>query len=485
MNLLKILTREEPIAGLEISESHLRLALLSASDGPQKIKIEAYAEEPVPKGAIAEGLIKDQEVFIKAVKGLLKKVKLKITYASVSIPADNVYAKVFSFPGSVSGEKLNETMELTIGFQIPLKTSDVYLDWEKIENGAKNEIFLAAAPKNIIQNYTEALSQAGLKTVATEFHQLSLARVLKTEDVPVMVITKGSSKTIAAVIRKGVVRFLHSIPKENVPEKRLEAELKRAVDFYETEDAPITKVFFLNSGRRTAIKKFVGREVVKPEIISPFSENPEIEKVSGKWLISFGAAVRGLIPRSEDALVSLMPVGTEEAYEYQKIITFTKLLADMIMSASIVLAIAFISSWLLLTTVQQNFNEQHGSSVNTPLPIDAAEAEARAKRLDMLLGQTNEIIKTIPKWSMLAEEVKSIVTPEILIKNLSLGTPEANISLSGIAQTRDALNSFKMSMESSVMLSDILIPLTNLELKKEVPFSISFKLKDPSSIYFK
>ena len=57
--------------------------------------------------------------------------------------------------------------------------------------------------------------------------------------------------------------------------------------------------------------------------------------------------------------------------------------------------------------------------------------------------------------------------------------------LTGISTDMETLNQFKKSLQSSTYLASIELPITNLEQKTDIPFSISFKLKDPNSLFYK
>ena len=139
MDLLKLFTRDEPIAGLEISDSCLRLALLGivkekikAKQGEKEetIEVKALGEKTLKEGIIVGSEIKKKEDFIAGLNELLKDIKPRVRYAIVSIPADKIYSRLYSFPKTLGGEKLEETMKLTVGFRLPINLEDVYLDLE-------------------------------------------------------------------------------------------------------------------------------------------------------------------------------------------------------------------------------------------------------------------------------------------------------------------------------------------------------------------
>ncbi len=500
-SITRLFTREEPIAGLEINDTHLRLALLEATkekvvvaptppqDATQKQKsnrrpkpkketrtkmvVKALAEEQLSEEVVAEGAIKKKEEFASALKRLLKKTSAPVRYVILSIPANNVYTKVFSFPRAVRGQKLEATMQLTVGFQLPIKLENAYLDWEKVKTQddlSESKVFLATIAKSIINDYLTAATSAGLKVVAVELHPMSLARVLEASpEQPTLIRMLGKSSATIAVVRNRATHFIRVLPYAFIPEKDISVEIEKIARFYETEYEPISAQFLPEEMR----------------LIQPLSSHPEIQKESSKWIVSVGAAARGLIPRSEDELVSLLPVGTEEAYEYQKAATFAGFLSNLIVGLSLFFIAAFVGTWFFVISMQERLNAQLQNLALLPLPADAVETEKRAHRFNNLVGTANNLVEGVPQWSILLEELQLRVTPGIIITRVSLSAPEAVLYITGAAETRPQLNEFKKSLEASTMLTQISLPLTNLEQRNNIPFSISFTLQDPEALYYK
>ena len=149
-DILKLFTRDEPIAGVEINDDFIRLALLDIKSNesdkklgkklekPEKniqvIEIKALGEKSLKEGVIINGELKDKASFVGALNNLLGEIKPRIRYAIISLPSNNVYSRIYSFPKTVSSEKIEDAMKLSIGFQLPNKTEDIYLDWEKGES---------------------------------------------------------------------------------------------------------------------------------------------------------------------------------------------------------------------------------------------------------------------------------------------------------------------------------------------------------------
>ena len=182
-------------------------------------------------------------------------------------------------------------------------------------------------------------------------------------------------------------------------------------------------------------------------------------------------------------MISLMPIGTEEAYENQKALAFAEFLSAVVIGLSVFFAVVFIGVWILMTSVQQSFSGRLESLISLPLPTDAPEIESRARNFNELVGKASGILGTIPKWSGLMEELKSRTIPGITINSVSLPSPDAAMNLTGVAQNRYQLNLFKKSLEESPLLTDAQIPFTNIAQKENISFSASFRLKDFTALY--
>lgn len=476
MNLVRLLTREESVAGLEISDSFLRIVLLEEvkvkkdkkSKPEVKKAVKCAQEVALPTGVIVGGELRNRNEFIKLLQELVKKCGTKVSYAVVSLPADAVYSKVFGFPKSIQGERLEESMKLTVGFQLPIKTENVYLDWESIPASSNNEIFLAAVPKKVADDFINAIGEAGVKPVAVEFHPNSIARAAETGQKEALLLkVPATSSTLLTILFNGYPYFIRVLPKDLFDGVKTEEEARKLSAFFEAE-------------KNVKIQEL---DISEAKIIYELYDHPAIKQNNGKWLVAAGAALRGLLPRATDTLVSLMPIGTEEAYAYQKASTFADFLSRIAIVVSVFFVAIFTLLWLFMVSMQQSIIRQVESVSATPIPPELVQLEAKAQKLNGLVGAVGGFAKTFPRWEGVLEEARARIAPGIFITSAGITTPEAPIMLSGVASNRDQLNMFKRFLGGSSVFSEVDIPLTNLGQKENIPFTASLKLKDPAAVY--
>ena len=501
MNFLNLLTKEKRVAGIEISDSVIRIAFFRAqnkkyknerrveqttdnkqqtTDGVrgQKEQVErrvseelVLIEEPIAANIIADGVVIDVDLLGKTLRSIWAKAKLGTDYAIVAIPDDKIYSRIFSFPRTVDGTRLTEAMRLAISFQLPVKTEEAYLDWERTGGTpSTNEILLSTVPRTVVQGYISALELAGIKTLALESHLASIARAVKLTPGRITLFSKKTpdGATIFA-LKDGILRFSRTLPLRFVPESQIHSETMRAKSAFET----------------TAKEPVDEADLASARIRDDYAKHTALTEPGSKWLIALGAAIRGKIPEGADNLVSLLPVGTEEAYAYQKATTFAVLIRNMTIGVSVFFIVAFLSAYFFMLSLSQNANRTITTLSSSPISPELAEQESRIERVNALTETASLLLAETPVWSTVLTELTKLTTDGIVVSNFSAGSLAGTMAMSGTARDRATLNQFKKSLQDSVMLADVGLPITNIAQRENLPFSISFRLKDPGILYYK
>lgn len=489
MNILNLLTKEKHVAGIEISDSVVRIAFFrptkkrgvqtqKTNTGESKTELLkqqeqdelVLIEEPIAANIIADGIVVDADLLGKTLKSIWAKAKLGTNYAIVAIPNDTVYTRIFSFPKTVDGSRLTEAMRLAISFQLPIQTEDAYLDWERTKGAPSvNEILLSTVPRTVVQGYVSALDAAGIKTLAMESHIASIARAVKLDPNSTTIFSKKTpdGATIFA-LKDGILRFSRTLPLRFVAENQIPAEMSRVKTSIETE----TK------------EPVYEKDLLEAEINNDYREYATFTEPKSKWLVALGAAIRGKIAEGDDNLISLLPVGTEEAYAYQKATTFAALIRNVTIGVSIFFVLAFLSAYLFMLSLSQSANRTITTLSAAPSSPDLLEKEARVLRTNALAVTGATILSETPAWNVVLRELQGRAIDGIVISSFSANSITDKMSIAGTARDRATLNQFKKSMQSSVMLTEIEIPTANLEQRERVPFSVSFRFKDPSALYY-
>jgi hypothetical protein len=456
MNLVSFI-KEEPTGGLAVSDTALRFVLFTKdAKAPGKTRT-TVAEELLPDGIIIGGVIKNPSVLSERLKALKEKIA-STAYVILSIPADAVYLETLSYPSSVNQEQLEEALRLTADFNFPWKPEDMAFDWER-KTGSSVEAMAVGAPKTVANAYIQAVQTAGFKPIALEFHPLSAARALPKSHAPVVLSIESKTSTTFAAVAAQSVRHMRSV--------------SGAAETLENERR--------NFSRYVELEENLAFQNVTLDDIPLLSEFASARKIVSKhhWLIAGGAALRGQLPRSADTIVSLMPLGTEAAYALERRQAFVAFIRNTAVAVSVFFAAAFFAVWMFMLTLEDRANAGFATLATVPNGPLIASAESTIQETNDLLAAANSIIGTSRSFGPLLKDMLSSVPPGITISAASLSSRTDTIELRGIADSRAILRQFKLQLEAWDQSETVTLPLTNLEQKERIPFSMTIILKKP------
>lgn len=482
MNILNLLRQKKNVVGIEISDSLIRIAfyrrLPKNTSAGKKTKTTplpreelVLLEESIPPNIIIDGVVADQELLAKTLSSLRSKIKLDTNYAVVSIPDDKIYSRVFSFPKSVTETRIPEAMKLAINFQLPAKTENIYLDWERApETPGANEILLSTIDRKTAHGFVEALEKAGWKTLALESHLASIARAIKPTPNQISLFTKKSPDGVTVfALRNGILSFSRTLPSVFIPAEKVEHEVQNIKSALEsTSKIPV-----------------IQEQLEKAQVRDDYAKDPALTEPKANWLIVLGALIRGRIPEGQDNLISLLPVGTEEAYAYQKAVIFTTFFRNITLGVSLFFIASYLGAYVFILSLSQNVTKTLTALSVAPPSPELVATETLIQRLNGSTQTAEAILKETALWSKVLKELQSKTIENITITNLTTAAITEKMSIVGISRDRDTLNQFKKSLQTSTLFTDIELPLTNLDQKAKIPFSISLRLKDPRDVYYK
>jgi len=228
----------------------------------------------------------------------------------------------------------------------------------------------------------------------------------------------------------------------------------------------------------------VEQNLLEATVRDEYATRAEVTSPKSKWLVALGAAIRSKIPEGKDNLISLLPVGTEEAYAYQRATTFIVVMRNLVISVSLFFVVAYLATYLFMFSLSKNTAERITTLSASAIPPLLAEKEHQITDINTITEIGATFLSQMPVWSKVLTELVAITPNEITISQFSGPNFIEKFSVTGTAINRVALNNYKKILQESHMLSEVELPLTNLEQKGEIPFSISFRLKDPSALYY-
>jgi type IV pilus assembly protein PilM len=319
--------------GLDIGSSGVKLIQLKEvrRRGTSGYQLVAFGTKPLPPEAIVDGALMNSTAIVQAIQELVSELKPKHREAAIGVSGHSVIIKKISLP-RMTQEELDESIQWEAEQYIPFDVKDVNIDTFPLPSGndqaGQMDVLLVAAKKDMINDYTSVVAEAGLFPVVVDVDAFAVQNCFETNyDLPkgetVVLINAGASVVNINILANGITtftrdvtiggnQFTEEIQKQlNVSYDEAEAlkiggnnadsdavvpqdvervlgsvaeqmagEIQRSLDFYSSTaaDSHIAKVFLSGgTAKIPALFKTVEQRVGVPvEILNPF-KNIEID----------------------------------------------------------------------------------------------------------------------------------------------------------------------------------------------------------------
>lgn len=170
-----------PLAGLDISTSGVRLVELGDA-GKGELRLERYAAEPLPRGAVVDGNIENIDQVAEAVRRVWKKSGTKAKHVALGMPPAAVITKKIILPAGLSEDQLEVQVESEASQYIPFALDEVSLDFDVIGQApASNEdmeVMLAAARREKVEDRVAIAEAAGLSATVMDIESYAARAAL-------------------------------------------------------------------------------------------------------------------------------------------------------------------------------------------------------------------------------------------------------------------------------------------------------------------
>ncbi|NTW22071.1 type IV pilus assembly protein PilM [Candidatus Falkowbacteria bacterium] len=174
-------TSEFPI-GLDISDFSLKLVQLNKAG--ESFSIQAISKIDLPAGIIDDGEIKNRDELVKYLKNLIDTPRFgKVSSHEVTacLPENKTFVKLIEIDNGPND--LRETILAEMEKHIPLPVDEIYFDWQIVsKDQGKNLVLLGAAPKQIVDDYSNIFDELGLSVFALEIESSAICRALLPEE---------------------------------------------------------------------------------------------------------------------------------------------------------------------------------------------------------------------------------------------------------------------------------------------------------------
>ncbi len=488
MDIAQLFNPVEKITGLEISQGYLRAVFLEKNK--KGVFIIMRAEMPLPLGVIANGVVANAKELTQTLKSFQQNNKnvFKSKYVIVSIPMSQTYMDIMKFP-PLELSQMQESIKLNLNTKtlFPIEENDVYFDWQPAESKDiyHQEILLGLAPKKTVDGYLTSCEEAGLEPLAFEMPPFSVSRSLENfkdkTGLVVRVLSEGVECSVISGINLRFCRFAPVPQMENIEEFKtfLKDEVRKVIHFYTTENPHEQEITSM-----VLLAYFDQKKDIADHLANELSLSVENARfifdtqVGDADVPAYGAGLRGLIKRDDDTLISVMPVGTEETYHKRRFLSYVSLWSDIITATTVLLVVVFGATLFFLSVNSKKSIEQISrSSAPSSVNDQVNTLEAKASVFNATVASIATAEQSIFQWSLLISKIMpALHYNNIILKDVSIPSPEGAIKISIMATNREAAISYRKELLGNPLFSNVQIPQLGINDKENISQNITITI---------
>src|SRR5574340_617310 len=212
------LAKKKNAVALDIGSSSGKVVQMNQTKRGWDLVKVGFAE--LPPEAIVDGSIIDSMTVTNTVKDLIKEQNISVKDTVSSLTGHSVIIKKVNFP-AMSEEELADSIQWEAEQYIPFPIIDVNIDFQILgadtEGRGQMDVMLVAVKKDVINDYTNVIKEAGLTPVVIDVDSFALENMMEI-NYPVApgeniaMVNIGASITSISVILGGLTIFTRSIP---------------------------------------------------------------------------------------------------------------------------------------------------------------------------------------------------------------------------------------------------------------------------------
>ena len=206
------------VIGLDVGSCSVKAVELSSKGKGNNFELAHLGVAQVAPEAIVQGAFLNSGAITDAIREAVDNAKIKGKNVAAAVSGHSVIVKKVSLP-MMTREELDEQIRWEAEQYIPFDVNEVNLDFQildSVEDDGNMEVLLVAAKKDLIDDYVQVITEAGLNPVAIDVASFAVENAfeanydLDTSDT-VALVNVGAQVVNINIISKGVPCFTRDI----------------------------------------------------------------------------------------------------------------------------------------------------------------------------------------------------------------------------------------------------------------------------------
>ncbi len=299
----------KPLAGLDIGSSSVKLVQLKETG--KGYRLVNLGIRPLPQEAIVDGAIMDAGLISETIRDLVRETRLKVKDVAISVSGHSVIIKKIKVP-QMTEDELEQNIQFEAEQYIPDDPAGVSMDFVILGDSGgdgKMDVLLVVVKKDIINDITNVVRDAGLNPVVVDVDAFSLQNMYETnyvlgpEDV-VALVNVGAAVTTINIIRDGQSLFTRDVNVggnqfTDAIQKQLQTSLAEAEQIKRGESVGGKSLDDVSATVKQINSNLAGE--IQRSLDFFYGSSPEV-RLSRVSLCGGGAKIPGLVAALEERL---------------------------------------------------------------------------------------------------------------------------------------------------------------------------------------
>ena len=211
-----MLFRAQSILGLDIGSSAIKMVDLEPNGS--RMTLQHYGHKPLPSEAIVQGSLMNSPAISNAIRNTCAGIRSKGRGVATSVSGHSVIVKKISMP-FMSEEELEQQIRWEAEQYIPFDINEVNVDYQILQEGGvegQMEVLLVAAKKDLMDDYLNVVSDAGLGLSVLDVDAFALSNAYEFNYTPdpdstVALVDVGASVVTISIMNGSVPVFTRDL----------------------------------------------------------------------------------------------------------------------------------------------------------------------------------------------------------------------------------------------------------------------------------
>jgi type IV pilus assembly protein PilM len=208
----------QSIVGLDVGSSTVKAVELTLKGKSGSFDLNHLGIAEVPAEAIVQGAFLNSAAIIDAIREAVDSAKIKTRDVAAAVSGHSVIVKKVSLP-VMTRDELEEQIRWEAEQYIPFDVNEVNLDFQILETSdgdGQMDVLLVAAKKDLIDDYVQVITEAGLNPVAIDVAAFAVENAYESnydvapEEV-VALVNIGAQVVNISIVSGGVPAFTRDI----------------------------------------------------------------------------------------------------------------------------------------------------------------------------------------------------------------------------------------------------------------------------------